>query len=268
MKRFLINTAIFIAFLFVLTPLIGVVLFSLSSTRAVGFPSLSTLSLRWFVELMSSPEWARALISSGLIAIVVSPVSVCIAAPAAFVSIRQRGILVSALSSLIISPLVIPPIVLATGLFLFLDRLSLFDTFLGVVIAHQAAVAPVVFLLLRSRFRAETMFLYDTARLLGASPSRAATTWIVNSHGGTLVAAAAIGILFSFNEAILTIYVTDTNVPTLTKQAFSGIARDITPLGFAFLVVWWIVLLSILLMWVSRFSFITQHLNKGVTHGG
>lgn len=228
--------------IFLVVPLLAILIITFSSSPVIGISLRSRPSIRWFAELVSDPDWLEAALSSIIISTGASGVALLVSVPAAFACVRARIIFRSVVVFSMVAPICVPPIILALGMYFMLDPLRLFDTFPGTVLAHQAAVLPAVFLVLFARFREGNMALYDMARFLGAKPFKAAITWLANVHRATLGGAFAVGALLSFNEAIITIYVTDTNVRTVTRQAISGIARDIRPVGFAFLVIWWVLL--------------------------
>lgn len=225
-------------------PLVAVALLSLSRSPGLEFYATpSDISFRWWAALARSPTWGTALVTSLTIATGSALVGLAMSLPLACRWRLARDRAAAAVLGAGGLILLLPPIVVALGMARLADITGLFDTSLGLSLAHAAIVLPVVSLILVSRFEARSTRPFETARALGAGPIAAAITWLSAEHRLTLAAAAAAGILTSMSEATITIFVTDTRVMTIAREALSGLTQGMSPTTFAAFAAW-IVLAS------------------------
>lgn len=223
-------------------PVMAILLFSLSPSTAMDFYHRWPPSLRWWITLTQDGRWQTAFITSTWIGAVSSALGLLLVLPAVLVERLARSRQSTWVLLIARAPVCVPPIVLAVGLYQLLSRVGLFDTAAGLILAHTAfTIATAIFILL-ARFEAEPLALYHVARSLGASPVRAALTWLRATQGTTLIGCFAAGTLISMSEVTVTLYVTDTKVLTLSRLILSGITRDVNPTGFAAMAAWMFIL--------------------------
>ena len=229
----------------VVAPLGAVALLSLSPSSAMDFYSRWPPSLRWWRALLLDNQWHMAFVTSVLAGAASAAIAFVVVVPSA-VYARLTGSRTASMSLGLSSiPLAIPPIVLAVGLYQLILRLDLFDTVLGLVVAHLPFTVATISLITTAGFRSESIAIYHTARALGASPPRAAMTWLNACQRFTLASAVGVAVLISMSEATVSLYVTDIYVVPLSRKVLSGISRDINPTGFAAMAMWVAVLLPI-----------------------
>lgn len=239
MKHHIVATACGFA---LAVPVIAITLFSLSPSTAMDFYHRWPPSLRWWVALTQDGRWQTAFLTSMSIGAMSSALGMVLTLPAVLLERITRSPKSTWVLLIARAPVCVPPIVLAVGLYQLLSRVGLFDTAVGLVLAHTSfTIATAIFILL-ARFEAEPLALYHVARSLGASPARAALTWLRATQGTTLIGCFAAGMLISMSEVTVTIYVTDTKVLTLSRLILSGITRDVNPTGFAAMATWMFVM--------------------------
>lgn len=229
-------------------PVGAVLLFSLSPSTAMDVYHRWPPSARWWEMLASDPRWPTAFATSATVGLLSAVVGLAVALPAVLFWRLTANRVAGRLLFLAGVPVCLPPVVLAVGMYEGISTIGLFDTIAGLSLAHVAFTTAVSVFVLSGRFQSESLVLYSTARGLGASPFRAAVTWLVATQGATLIGAIAAGMLISMSEVTVTIYVTDTKVVTVSRMVLSGISRDVNPTGFAAMAVW-IAALIFLLAW-------------------
>ena len=233
-------------------PLIAIASLSVSPTTAMDAFSHWPPSTRWFRALISDAEWIRAVTTSLYAGCLSAALSLFIVVPCVafwrLTGSRTAGVALLASAM----PFAIPPIVLAVGLYRLVMRFHLFDTLSGLVFCHLAVTTPVVALSLMAEFRRTSTELFRVARSLGASPLRAASTWLIAAHSASLMAAAAAAVLVAMSEVTIAVYVTDTNVLTISRKVLSGITRDIDPTGFAAMALWILMIGSLATIVATR----------------
>ncbi|MDP2433155.1 MAG: hypothetical protein Q8O33_14170 [Pseudomonadota bacterium] len=220
-------------------PLVLLALLSLSPTTGLDFFSDPIhASIDWWHQLLFEPQWLSALTTSLLIASLSTPFAVVIALPLSCRWRLYRDKVALAILIASATVLLFPPVVVALSATRLLQAVGLFDTVLGVAFVHGLMSLPVVALLFVSRLEARPIGTFEAARALGALPIAAGAAWLLAEHRATLVGAIAVGVLTSMSEATVTIFVTDTAVRPVTREALSGLTQDMSPTSFAAFSVW------------------------------
>lgn len=220
-------------------PLVLIALLSLSPTAGLDFFSdPAHASVDWWCQLLFEPQWLSAFTSSLLIASLSTPFALAIALPLScrWRLYRDKVALAILIMSAVI--LLLPPVVVALSAARLLQAVGLFDTIIGVSLVHSLLSLPVVALLFVSRLEARPVSSFEAARSLGALPIAAGVTWLLAEHRATLVGAFTVGVLTSMSEATVTIFVTDTAVRPVAREALSGLTQDMSPTSFAAFSVW------------------------------
>src|SRR5262245_41388696 len=119
---------------FVLLPLGLVVLYSFSSVAYGVFPR-PALSLRWCVHLFGQPAFGRAFLRSLGIGLAATGLALAVGVPAALALVRGRFPGRDALQAFLLSPIVMPKIVLGVGWFIFFARLGIQGGVLPLILA-------------------------------------------------------------------------------------------------------------------------------------
>ncbi len=110
------------------------------------------------------------MINSIVTAIGTTILTMLIVTPAAFAMVRHRFRGRSLLNLLLLTPLVVPHIVMAVGYYTYFARLGLMQTYTGVILAHTALNAPLVFLTVSAALKGYDRNLERAAQSLGAPP--------------------------------------------------------------------------------------------------
>src|SRR5690606_26780232 len=128
-------------YVFIFLPLVLVLLISFSGDDYLNFPP-SRWSLRWYETLLSNRSFIEAAGNSLLIAAIVTLLSLTLGTPAAYAiarhEFRGRGFV----QMLILSPLMMPTLVLGLAILLVFFRLGLVATYPGLVLAHLTITLP------------------------------------------------------------------------------------------------------------------------------
>lgn len=202
--------AVFLAFLY--TPLLLLVVFSFNDNDLPVFP-LSGFTTNAYEQFFANPELRNALLTSAKVAIVASVVSVVLGLLAAIALVRRDFTGKSAVSALLLSPLVIPYIVFAIALlilFVQIDKLPGIAFPLSMwtlIIGHVVTLLPFVILVLIPRLERIDVRLEEAAYDLGASALRTFRSITLPLIWPALLSAFLISIVFSFDEIILASFV-------------------------------------------------------------
>jgi len=239
--------------LFVALPTLIVVPVSLSATEYLSFPP-QELTLDWYHEFLTDPDWIRATMLSIQIAFVVAILSLVIGTMAALAMVRGLG--GSGWMSVIASaPLIIPTIIYAIAILLFFSQLKIAGSFQGFVLAHTALACPYVVIIVSAALYRSDPSLELAAMNLGASRPRA--IWEVTLPGirPALVTGAAFAFLTSFDDATVSFFLANLSDMTLPRKMFENLQFFISPVlavVATLLTVFTLALVGGLSIWQSR----------------
>lgn len=213
--------------LFLLAPVLVLVPVSFTRSAIVDWPP-EFLSGRWYQALLS-PNWIAATTRSLVVAFFSSLLAISLALPAAIWFVRHAGRWRSASLLAVISPLIIPRIILAVGLFWLYARLGLVGSHLGLVIGHAVIAVPFVTLTLISVIQAYDERLDAAAAICGAAPLERTRRITLPILAPGLVSAFLFACVTSIDELTIALFVTGGLTNTLPKQMWDEAAIKVTP---------------------------------------
>lgn len=213
---------------FLIAPIVVVMITSFNDSTYMEFPP-RLLSLRWYARFFLSPRWTEPALLSLRVALVVCISSTVLGTLAAIGIVRGRFLGRRALEMFFISPIVVPVIVVALGLFFLFSGAHLLDTPLALYLGHTLIATPLVIVLVRAGLQASDPTLELVARSLGANAWR--TLWQVTlpSIRESVAAGAVFAFLISFDEVVIAIFVGGPTSTTLPKRMWETIRFETDP---------------------------------------
>jgi putative spermidine/putrescine transport system permease protein len=214
--------------LFLAAPILIVVIVSFSSATYLSFPP-PTLSLRWYRVYFGSSEW---LVPTGLslgIAAAVVLLSTVLGTLAALGTARLPPAVRTPISALILSPLVVPTIVVAIGVYYAYSRYGLVGSPIGIVLGHTCLAAPFVVTSVGASLAGLDRRLEQAALGLGATPLgtfRQVTLPLIRP--GILVG-ALFAFISSFDELLVSLFLSGTGAITLPRRIWDDLRFAIDP---------------------------------------
>jgi putative spermidine/putrescine transport system permease protein len=150
------------------------------------------------------------------------------------------------LMALLISPMVIPLVITASGLFFFFSKVGLAGTYFGLILAHAVLGTPFVIITVTATLVGFDKSLVRAAASLGAGP--VLTFWKIQMPLilPGVISGALFAFITSFDEVVVVLQLADVTQRTIPRQMFSGIREQISPTILA--VATLLVLLSIVLL--------------------
>ena len=238
--------------LFLILPILVVIPLSFNATNFFTFtPEMLALdpagfSLRHYQDFFTNPDWQNALWNSVRIAPVATLLSVALGTLAA-VGLSQphvpfRGVIMA----ILISPMIVPLIISAAGMYFFYSRLGLQGTYWGVVLAHAVLGIPFVIITVTATLVGFDRSLVRAAANLGADP---VTTFFKIQMPLILpgvISGALFAFITSFDEVVVVLFVGSASQKTLTWQMFIGLREQISPTILAVATI--LVTISVLLL--------------------
>lgn len=213
---------------FLLAPIVVIIAVSFNSTALFTFPP-PHWSLRWYMSLWDSRSWREAGIFSLALASLVALAALCVGVPAAYGLARDRFRGRKLVEGLLISPTVVPSIVLALGLYMLFSPLHLIGTPLGLFLAHTLLALPVVLIIVGAACRRLNPTIELAARSCGATFLKAFWLVVVPAIRPAIISAGAFAFLTSFDEVVLNLFLGGPRTTTLPKKIWESVKFELDP---------------------------------------
>lgn len=221
---FLIGAILF----FLVLPTLLVIPISLNDSSYIEFPPRG-LTPRWYIDLLSDPDWRAATIFSLQIALSTTVASTVIGTLAAIGLVRGNLPGKPLLQALSLGPMIVPHVVFGVALYLVFSPLSLTGNFVGFLIAHTVLAVPYVIITVSAALERFDTSLELAALNCGASRTRAFFSIVLPSITPAVAAASVFAFLASFDEATVAFFISDTGGKTISRKMFEDIDFNLTP---------------------------------------
>ena len=196
---------------FLYAPIAILLLFSFNDSVLPSFP-LSGFTLTWYRQFVTDPDLIGALETSAIVAAISSVGAVVLGTLASIALVRRRFRGKSAASALLLSPLVVPYVVLGISLLLLFHALGVPRTILTVIIGHIVISLPYTLLVLIPRLEQLDVGLEEAAYDLGARPLNTFRLITFPLILPAIVSAFLISFTTSFDEYAVASFVVGTRV--------------------------------------------------------
>lgn len=239
-------------FMFLIFPIMVIVPLSFNQQPFFTFtPEMLSLdpdgfSTRWYQEFFASRNWQGAIKNSFIIAIFSTLISTFLGTLAALGLSRPDFPYKTTIMGLLISPMVVPLIISAAGMYFFYSRIGLQGTFIGVILAHAALATPFVVITVTATLTGFDHSLTRAAASLGSSPTHTFFHITVPLITPGVISGALFAFITSFDEVVVVLFVGSYQQRTIPWQMFSGIREQISPTILAVATI--LVTISILLL--------------------
>jgi putative spermidine/putrescine transport system permease protein len=217
-----------LAGLYLLLPILFIVLLSFGSSRWLIFPPPGW-TLQWYREFFSDPEWIGSILTSLKIAGIVTVLSVLFGLLAALAVTRGTFRGRSALQAFLLTPMILPVVVLAVALYALFLRTHLNGTLFGFIVAHLVIALPFSVIVIANSLVAFDRAIEDAAVVCGASAFQAKLRVTLPSIRLGLYAAAVFSFLCSWDEVVLAIFMASPSLQTFPVRIWTTLRQDLTP---------------------------------------
>ena len=248
---------------FLVAPLIVVIPLSFTSSAFLSFtPEMLRLdpegySIRWYrmligdctgptITTVCSDKWKIGAINSLFIAVFATLLSTGFGTLAALGLSRPEMPYRKAIMALMISPLIVPLIITASGMFLFFSKVDLAFSFLGLILAHAVLGLPFVVITVTATLTGFDASLTRAALSLGSNPIRNFFKIQMPLILPGVISGALFAFITSFDEVVVVLFVGGPEQLTLPRQMWAGIRQEISPTILSAATV--LVLVAILLL--------------------
>jgi len=222
-------------FFFLIAPILVIIPLSFNAENFFTFtPKMLALdpegySLKHYRDFFTNPDWQQALWNSVRIAPVATIISVCLGTLAAVGLSQPHVPFRGAIMAILISPMIVPLIISAAGMYFFYSRLGLQGTYFGVVLAHAALGIPFVIITVTATLVGFDQSLVRAAANMGAGPVRTFFKVQMPLILPGVISGALFAFITSFDEVVVVLFVGSAGQKTLPWQMFTGLREQISP---------------------------------------
>ncbi len=215
-------------YLFMYMPLLVLVVFSFTPTE-YGV-SWEGFTLKWYMAVFNNKNIQDALKVSLMIAIPTVVISTAIGTITAFALYRYKFLGRALYQGALYIPLVMPDLVIGISLLLFYTSIKLDLGILTILLAHISFSIPLTTLVIIARMQRIDRTLEDAAMDLGADEWT--TMWKVTLPQlmPGILAAALLTFPWSFNDFVITFFVSGVGSSTLPLRVYSMIRLGVSPM--------------------------------------
>jgi putative spermidine/putrescine transport system permease protein len=222
--RLLPTTVVGLILLFLAFPIVVVVVVSFSSATYLTFPP-PAFGLRWYSAYFGSEDWLRPTWLSLWVAAATVVLATLLGTLAALGIARLPRALRVVAAGLILSPLIVPVIVVAIGIYYAFSRYGLVGSPIGLVLAHTCLAVPFVVTSVSASLAGIDPRLEQAALSLGATP------------GGTFFQVtlplirpgALFAFITSFDELVVALFLSGSGAVTLPRRMWDDLRFQIDP---------------------------------------
>jgi len=239
-------------FVFLIAPIIVMIPLSFNAepyfTFSHGMLTLDSeaYSLRWYQDIVGNRQWLHSAKNSIIIAVCATVLASTFGTMAALGLSRSHMPFRRLVMAVLISPMIVPIIISAAGMFFFYSKLGLAQSLPGLILAHTALGTPFVVITVTATLVGFDHSLTRCAASLGSPPSNTFFKVIMPLILPGMISGALFAFITSFDEVVVVFFLAGFEERTIPRQMWAGIREQISPTILA--VATLLVCLSIMLM--------------------
>lgn len=244
-KGFLRKGYFLLLTVFFYLPIIYTVVFSFNSSRSLTH--FEGFSLRWYEKMFHDASMMQSIFYTIAIAALATTISTVIGTITAIGLSKSRNVVRNVVEQINDLPIMNPEIVTAIGLLMFFSALGARKGFGTMLLAHVMFCTPYVILSVAPKLRSLDPNLADAALDLGATPWQALTKVIVPQIRPGIVAGALIAFTMSFDDFIISYFVTGNGVNNISIMVYT-MSKRVNPSINALSTVIIVIITAVLLL--------------------
>ena len=235
-------------FFFLIAPLVAIIPISFSKSPFMLFtegmmawpPDPEAWSLRWYRYMvgictdknLTTPcgnKWITGTVNSFFIGFVSTFIATALGTMAALGLSRPHMPFKGIIMSILISPMIVPLIITAAGMFFFYAKVNLVYTFTGIILAHVALSTPFVVITVTATLVGFDTNMTKASQSLGARPMKTFFKVIMPLILPGVISGALFAFITSFDEVVIVMFMASLDELTIPKQMWAGIRQEISP---------------------------------------
>ena len=237
-----------IVFFFLIAPLVAIIPISFSRSPFMLFtegmlawpPDPEAWSFRWYRYMVGictdknlttpcSNRWMIGTVNSFFVGTISTLIATALGTLAALGLSRPHMPYKGLIMSILISPMIVPLIITAAGMFFFYAKINLVYTFTGIILAHVALSTPFVVITVTATLVGFDTNMTKASQSLGARPARTFFKVIMPLILPGVISGALFAFITSFDEVVIVMFMASLDQLTIPKQMWAGIRQEISP---------------------------------------
>jgi putative spermidine/putrescine transport system permease protein len=217
------------AIFFLIAPVLLLIPMSLGSAEIIEFPP-SKIGIDQYRKFFNHPAWQTAVLNSLQVAVGTSIVSTTIGLLASLALVWGRFKGKGFINAFILSPMIVPLIVMALAFYISLSKLGMLGTKLGLILAYTPLTLPFSVLPISATLRGFDRSLEHAALNLGASRFQTfiRITFPIIRPG--ILTGAIFAFMIAFDEVVIALFICGSTAVTLPKKMWDVIRYEIEPM--------------------------------------
>jgi putative spermidine/putrescine transport system permease protein len=212
---------------FLVAPIVIIVPLSFSSGSFFYYP-LPGFSLRWYRDFFTSSFWLPSVWNSLIVGTAATLLATSLGTLAALGIWRARFPGQRLLLAVLISPMVVPVVIVAVGVYFAFAPLGLTDGYAGLVLAHTTLAVPFVVVTVLATLAGFDRTLLRASASLGAPPWTTFRRVTLPLILPGVLSGAVFAFAASFDEVVVALLIAGPGQRTLPRQMFAGINDNIS----------------------------------------
>jgi len=239
-------------FVFLIAPILIIIPLSFNAepyftfTRAMMTLNPEGYSLRWYQDFLASESWMSSIQNSFIIATGATIIAATLGTLAALGLSRAHMPFKAAIMGILISPMIVPLIISAAGMFFFYSKIGLAQTYPGIILAHAALGTPFVVITVTATLSGFDHSLTRAAASLGADPTTTFFKVTMPLILPGVISGALFAFITSFDEVVIVLFLAGVEQRTIPREMWSGIREAISPTILAVATI--LIAISVLLL--------------------
>jgi putative spermidine/putrescine transport system permease protein len=190
---------------------------------------LDAFSIRWYQDTINNPQWIHSIKNSVIIGFFATIFATFFGTLAAWGLSRPQTPFRVPLMGLLISPMIVPLIITAAGMFFFYSKVGLAQTFPGLIMAHTALGIPFVVITVTATLMGFDQDLIRASASLGANPITTFRKVVMPLILPGVISGALFALVTSFDDIVVVLFLSGFEQRTIPRQMWVGIREQISP---------------------------------------
>jgi len=222
-------------FLFLIAPILVIMPLSFNAepyftfTRGMLSFDPHAFSTRWYEDIINNPQWIHSIKNSFIVGTASTFLATTLGTLAALGLSRSYLPYRTVIMGVLISPMIVPLIITAAGMYFFYSDIRLTQTYTGLILAHTALGTPFVVITVTATLVGFDHSLTRAAHSLGADPARTFFKVQMPLILPGVISGALFAFVTSFDEVVVVLFMAGFEQRTIPRQMWAGIREQISP---------------------------------------
>jgi len=213
---------------YLLAPTLVIIPMSFTQAKILSFPP-EGFSLQWYQRMFTDRQWSTGVLNSAEVAVLTTILATVLGTLAALGLTRGRFPGRAAINAIVLTPLIVPVVVIAIGMFSLFVQWRISGSLIGLVLAHTALALPFVIVNVGASLRTMDRNLELAAANLGADQRRTFMRITLPIILPGVMAGAIFAFITSWDEVVVAIFLTSARFRTLPVDMWEQVRQVVDP---------------------------------------